>query len=209
VEEAAIHYSVAPCALGWLLVAATRRGVCRVALDDDPAALEARVREEFPFADLRRGAAWLDPWVEALRAGAAGRPPTRPVPLDVRGSQFQRRVWSAICRIPRGETRSYGALAQALGRPGAARAVARACAANPVALAIPCHRVVASHGGSGGYRWGVDRKRRLLAREADPGAPPSDPAGAGGGRRPGVPCRGSEPEEAAWASSETRGSCAS
>jgi AraC family transcriptional regulator of adaptative response/methylated-DNA-[protein]-cysteine methyltransferase len=205
-EERAIHYAVSPCPLGWLLVAATRRGVCRVALGDDAASLEALVREEFSFAELRAGADWLEPWVEALRAGAAGCCPPRGVPLDVRGSQFQRRVWSAICRIPRGETRSYGILARALGRPGAARAVARACAANPVALAIPCHRVVRSDGGSGGYRLGVDRKRRLLSREADASEP--DAPEAGDRTRPGVPWPGSEAEEEAWASRRTRRSLA-
>jgi AraC family transcriptional regulator of adaptative response/methylated-DNA-[protein]-cysteine methyltransferase len=117
---------------------------------------------------LRRDEAALAPYCSALAAYVDGRSDALALPLDVRASVFRRRVWDALAAIPRGATRSYADVARAIGMPGAARAVAGACAANPVAIAIPCHRVVASDGGLGGYRWGVARKRALLAREADP-----------------------------------------
>jgi len=164
-SENAIHFSTVPCDLGWLLVACTRRGVCNVRFGDDPDALEDGLRAEFPFAEVCADPPRLARWVEALLRAAEGLSPGLEVPLDVRGSQFQRRVWQAILAIPRGQTRSYAQLARAIGRPGAARAVARACATNPVAVAIPCHRVVPQAGGGGGYRWGVERKRVLLERE--------------------------------------------
>lgn len=164
-QRDAIDYAVVPCALGFLLVAGTARGVCQVALGDGPEPLREVLRAEFPFAVLRADDSRLAPWVAALRRALAGEPPGLEVPLDVRGSRFQRRVWDAIAAIPRGETRTYGQLARAIGRPGAARAVGQACHANPVAVLVPCHRVVAAGGGQGGYRWGLARKRALLARE--------------------------------------------
>jgi AraC family transcriptional regulator of adaptative response/methylated-DNA-[protein]-cysteine methyltransferase len=164
-DERSIGYDIVACALGQLLVAATEKGVCNVRLGDDARSLEEGLRAEFPFAALRRERARLAPWVASLRAALAGRSGQAEVPLDVRPSQFQRRVWEAIAAIPRGEARSYSAIAAAIGRPRAARAVARACASNPVALLIPCHRVVAKGGEPGGYRWGAGRKRTLLALE--------------------------------------------
>jgi AraC family transcriptional regulator of adaptative response/methylated-DNA-[protein]-cysteine methyltransferase len=153
--------------LGRLLVAATERGVCHVRLGADDAELEAGLAAEFPFAALRRDDAALAPWADAVACYAEGRTPRLHVPLDVRGSRFEQRVWDALRAIPRGATRSYGEVAAALGMPRAARAVGRACARNPVALVVPCHRVVAQGGGLGGYRYGLARKRALLEREGE------------------------------------------
>jgi len=161
-----IRYSVTESPLGWLLVAATERGVCQVRLGDGEAELESGLRAEFPFAPLERDEAGLATWSAALRRCAAGRPPGLELPLDVPASRFRRRVWDALCRIPPGETRTYAELAASLGRPRAARAVGQACARNPVALLVPCHRVVPAAGGVGGYRWGPGRKLALLRAEA-------------------------------------------
>jgi AraC family transcriptional regulator of adaptative response/methylated-DNA-[protein]-cysteine methyltransferase len=166
----AIAWTLTDTDLGRLLVAATERGVCRIAFVDDPAAAEAELRAEFPCATLARDDAALAPAAAALAAYAEGRSDRLELPLDVGGSRFRRRVWAALAAIPRGETRSYADVARAIGAPQAARAVAGACAANPLAVAIPCHRVVASDGGLGGYRWGIARKRLLLGREAYPAA---------------------------------------
>ena len=162
----AIAWTVRETSLGRLLVAATARGVCHVRFGDGDADLEAALAAEFPYAFLRRDAAALAAWSDALVAWVDGCGGSLDVPLDVRGSAFQRRVWQALRAIPCGATRSYGEVAASLGRPGAARAVARACAANPAALAIPCHRVVPRGGDPGGYRWGAWRKRALLALES-------------------------------------------
>jgi AraC family transcriptional regulator of adaptative response/methylated-DNA-[protein]-cysteine methyltransferase len=169
-RESGIRFSVVSTELGWLLVAGTSRGVCNVRFGADDRALEADLREEFPFADVHADPLGLAPWVEALLGYLEGRTRRLEVALDVRGSQFQRRVWDAIRAIPCGETRCYSELARGLGRPGAARAVAQACAANPVALAIPCHRVVRRDGEVGGYRYGTARKRALLDRESRAGS---------------------------------------
>lgn len=162
----AISYAIVPSALGRLLVAATARGVCAVKLGASDAPLVAALTAEFPRADLRAGA--LPPvWARAIADAVGARPATTPdVPLDVQGTAFQWRVWKALLAIPPGDTRTYAQVAAAIGRPKAVRAVARACATNPVALVVPCHRVVPAAGGTGGYRWGVDRKAALLAREA-------------------------------------------
>jgi AraC family transcriptional regulator of adaptative response/methylated-DNA-[protein]-cysteine methyltransferase len=149
---------------GQLLVAATERGVCRVMLGDDPAALQADLAAEFPRADLAAADAPLRAHVAAIRrqlATAEGEAP----PVDVAGTPFEQQVWRALRAIPYGEVRSYQQVAQAIGRPAAVRAVARACAANPVALVVPCHRVVRADGTAGGYRWGAGRKAALLAHE--------------------------------------------
>lgn len=172
-----IAWTLADTDLGRLLVAATERGVCRIAFVHDPAAAEVELRGEFPCAPLARDDAALDPAAAALAATVEGRSGHLELPLDVGGSRFRRRVWAALAAIPRGETRSYADVARAIGAPRAARAVAGACAANPLAVAIPCHRVVASGGGLGGYRWGIARKRALLGREAYAAA-----RGATGGR---------------------------
>src|SRR5437764_1449590 len=149
-----VAFTVAPCPLGRLLVATTERGICRVSLGGDAAALEAGLRAEFPAARIRRDRSGLAASVGAIVRYLEGRTQHLDLPLDVRATAFQRRVWEALRRIPYGRTRSYAEIARAIGAPSATRAVARACATNPVALVIPCHRVVRAGGGLGGYRWG-------------------------------------------------------
>ncbi|HMF96641.1 MAG TPA: bifunctional DNA-binding transcriptional regulator/O6-methylguanine-DNA methyltransferase Ada [Vicinamibacterales bacterium] len=152
-------------ALGRLLVAATDRGICAVAMGSTDAELSVILRREYPAATIVRDAGALSEWTDAIVAHLAGRRPTLELPLDVQATAFQWQVWQALAQIPYGETRTYGEVAAAIGRPRAVRAVARACATNPVALAVPCHRVVPAAGGEGGYRWGAARKRALLSRE--------------------------------------------
>ena len=160
-----IRFGIATTVLGRLLVAATERGVCAVALGDDDAALEAGLRAEYPGAAIERSAGGLADWLDEFVKYLAGEGELGSIPVDVRGTAFQQRVWDALRTIPAGEKRSYAQVAASIGQPRAARAVARACAANHVALVIPCHRVVREGGGLGGYRWGVDRKYALLAQE--------------------------------------------
>jgi AraC family transcriptional regulator of adaptative response/methylated-DNA-[protein]-cysteine methyltransferase len=160
-----IDYTLAPSPLGRLLVAATSRGVCRVLIGDSARTLEADLRAEYPKADIHRSDAALGRSVRALMAYLRGRRPHVDLPLDVQATAFQWRVWQQLLTIPYGETRSYSQVAAALGAPTAVRAVANACAANPVALLVPCHRVVRKNGDPGGYRWGVERKEALLAHE--------------------------------------------
>ena len=164
-----IAFDVVASPLGHLLVAATERGVCAARLGDDAAALAASLAAEYPAARIERDAAATGPWVERLLRHLDGREASVDEPLDgaldAGGTDFQQRVWEELRAIPAGETRTYGEVATAIGRPTAARAVARACAENPVALVVPCHRVVRGDGGLGGYRWGLDRKRALLDRE--------------------------------------------
>lgn len=162
----AIRYGIAATPLGRLLVGATERGVCAVALGDDDAPLVAGLRAEYPLARVERGKAALDRWLGALVESLNGEADLASIPLDVQGTAFQQRVWEALRAIPRGQTRSYAEVAKAVGRPRAMRAVAGACAANHVALLVPCHRVVRTGGDVGGYRWGVRRKEALLAQEA-------------------------------------------
>jgi AraC family transcriptional regulator, regulatory protein of adaptative response / methylated-DNA-[protein]-cysteine methyltransferase len=152
-----LRWSSAPSPLGRVYVARSERGICAVSLG----------RRDFPAARLRRDDAGLRPLLRAIVAHAAGSAPAPALPLDVRATAFEERVWRALRAIPAGETRSYGELARAIGRPGAARAVGRACAANRIALLIPCHRAVRADGSPGGYRWGIARKRALLAREQE------------------------------------------
>ncbi len=165
-ERAALRYAVGACSLGAVLVARSPRGVCAILLGDDRAALEGQLREQFPRAQLQPGGpgfARLLQRVVALVEDPADAPG---LPLDLRGTAFQMRVWRALGAIPAGSRLSYAALARRLGRPRAARAVAGACAANPLAVAVPCHRVVAANGTLAGYRWGLARKQALLRREA-------------------------------------------
>jgi len=162
---ARIGYTIADSPLGRLLVAATERGVCFVSLADSDATLEAALAHEYPAATIARADARLGEWIGAVARHLAGDQPRLDLPLDVQATAFQWRVWEALKDIAYGDTRSYGQVAAALGHPNAARAVARACATNPVALVIPCHRVVREGGEMGGYRWGADRKRALLERE--------------------------------------------
>ena len=163
-----IRFAVGACSLGAILVAATARGVCAIALGDEPDALVHDLEDRFPLAEIVGG----DPEFEALVARVVGfvEAPSLglDLPLDIRGTTFQQRVWRALRDVRPGETATYGEIAERIGAPGAARAVARACASNPLAVAIPCHRVVRTGGGLSGYRWGVERKRALLDREAAP-----------------------------------------
>ncbi|MEP6990348.1 MAG: methylated-DNA--[protein]-cysteine S-methyltransferase [bacterium] len=160
-----IHYTAVPTSLGTLLVAVTERGICSASLGDDEATLVRALRAEYPAALLERSADASDRLVDAVVAHVEGRAAGEALPVDVRATSFQWQVWRALQRIPEGVTRSYQAIAAELGRPTAARAVARACASNRVAVLIPCHRVVRGDGGLGGYRWGIARKAALLARE--------------------------------------------
>ena len=160
-----IRFAVGACSLGAILVAATDQGICAILMGDDPEALVHDLQDRFPRARLigadarfERTVAQVVGFVEAPRIGLD-------LPLDVRGTAFQQRVWEALRAIPAGATVSYTELAQRIGSPAAVRAVAGACAANPVAVAIPCHRVVRSDGGLSGYRWGIERKRALIERE--------------------------------------------
>jgi AraC family transcriptional regulator of adaptative response/methylated-DNA-[protein]-cysteine methyltransferase len=163
---ARIGYSIADSPLGRLLVAATERGVCFVSLADTNAELEAALAREYPAAAIERDDARLGEWLGAIVRHVSGDEQRLDLPLDVQATAFQWRVWEALKAIPFGDTRSYGQIAEALGDRNAARAVARACATNPVALVIPCHRVVREGGEMGGYRWGEGRKQALLEREA-------------------------------------------
>jgi AraC family transcriptional regulator of adaptative response/methylated-DNA-[protein]-cysteine methyltransferase len=160
-----IHYTAVPTSLGLLLVAVTERGVCSVSLGDDEETLVEALRAEYPQAELARTTDANDRLVDAVVAHIEGKTGVDELPLDVRATAFQWQVWRALQRIPEGATRSYQAVAAELGRPSAARAVARACASNRIAVLIPCHRVVRGDGGLGGYRWGMTRKAALLARE--------------------------------------------
>jgi AraC family transcriptional regulator, regulatory protein of adaptative response / methylated-DNA-[protein]-cysteine methyltransferase len=163
-----IGYTLVPSALGLLLVAGTGRGLSAVYLGDASAPLEAALRREYPAAQIRRNPAAVSRWVGRLVRHLAGAQPQLSIPLDVQATAFQRRVWDALQAIPYGETRSYGDISRALGRPKAARAVARACASNPAAVLIPCHRVLREDGKLGGYRWGIGRKQALLEQEKGP-----------------------------------------
>jgi AraC family transcriptional regulator of adaptative response/methylated-DNA-[protein]-cysteine methyltransferase len=160
-----INYTVAECPLGLLLVAVTDKGICSVTLGDEGEDLTGGLRAEFPQAEIARDEKRLQTQVRALLAHLAGQEPHPDLPLDVQGTAFQKRVWEELRRIPYGQTASYGEVARRIGRPSATRAVARACATNPAALVTPCHRVVRENGELGGYRWGVERKRRLLEKE--------------------------------------------
>ncbi len=164
-EGMRIRFTVVASRLGRLLVAATSRGVCAVMLGDSDGTLERALRDEYPRAEVLRGDARLSEWVARIVGSLAGDSESLLVPLDLPGTAFQWKVWGALRQIPRGATRSYREVAEAIGRPTAARAVARACATNHAPLLIPCHRVVREDGGLGGYRWGVERKRKLLEAE--------------------------------------------
>ena len=162
----AIRFAVAKTSLGWVLMAATARGVCAAELGDSRESLLSALRARFAAAELREDKTGLREWLEKIAAFIASPDHALALPLDVRGTAFQAQVWRALERIPPGSTASYAEIAAALGRPRAVRAVAQACASNPVALLVPCHRVVRSDGALSGYRWGIERKRELLAREA-------------------------------------------
>ena len=161
-----IRFAVGQCSLGAILVAATAKGVCGIHLGDDPEALLRDCEDQFAQANLVGGDEAFEKVVARVIALVEEPARGHNLPLDVRGTAFQQRVWQALSDIPPGSTESYAAVAARIGAPGAARAVARACAANPLAVAVPCHRVVRRDGGLAGYRWGVARKSVLLEREA-------------------------------------------
>ena len=149
-----------------MLVAATSKGICAILLGDDPDKLVRELQDRFPNADFEGGDAEFERMVAEV-VGLVEAPGQRlDLPLDIRGTAFQQRVWAALSAIPPGKTATYKEIAQAIGQPKAVRAVAQACAQNPLAVAIPCHRVVRTDGDLSGYRWGVERKRELIAREA-------------------------------------------
>ena len=160
-----IGYSIAKSGLGKVLVAATERGVSAVYLGDAEAGLLKELREEYPRAEISAAADSFEKWVGEIVARVEGKPPRVELPLDLQATAFQRRVWQELQRIPRGTTRTYTQVAKALGKPNAVRAVARACATNPVSIVVPCHRVIREDGSLAGYRWGLSRKEQLLATE--------------------------------------------
>jgi AraC family transcriptional regulator of adaptative response/methylated-DNA-[protein]-cysteine methyltransferase len=163
---AAISYAIVGTALGRLLVAATNKGVCSVMLGDSDEALETDLLKEFPAAEIRHDEKPLRLSLNAIVAHLKNKSPRIDLPLDIQATAFQRQVWEQLRAIPYGETHSYSEVARAIGQQKAVRAVARACATNPVALVIPCHRVIREDKSLGGYRWGLERKKKLLAREA-------------------------------------------
>jgi AraC family transcriptional regulator of adaptative response/methylated-DNA-[protein]-cysteine methyltransferase len=162
-----VGFTIVKSPLGRLLVAGTARGVCAVKLGSHDDQLEAELRREYPSAEIGRDRSAMAGWVSAILAHLAGRQPHLALPLDVRATAFQWKVWRYLQAIPYGETRAYSEVASDIGAPTAVRAVARACATNPVCLVIPCHRVVQKNGGLAGYRWGIERKQKLLTRERE------------------------------------------
>jgi AraC family transcriptional regulator, regulatory protein of adaptative response / methylated-DNA-[protein]-cysteine methyltransferase len=162
---APIRYTFTDSPLGRMLIAATDKGICAIQFADSDDELEHGLRHEFPFAMRRRDDAAMGAWKKNLLRQLRGQRLRSTLPLDIQATAFQRKVWTYLQSIPFGDTRSYGQVAKAIGQPTASRAVARACATNPVAVAIPCHRVVREDGDMGGYRWGVERKETLLEME--------------------------------------------
>jgi AraC family transcriptional regulator of adaptative response/methylated-DNA-[protein]-cysteine methyltransferase len=161
-----IRFAVGECTLGSILVAKSDRGVCAILLGDDPESLARELQDQFPRANLIGGDKVFEQFVAKVVGFVESPGIGLDLPLDVRGTAFQQRVWQALRNIPAGKTASYAEIAKRIGAPGAARAVAQACASNRLAVAIPCHRVVRNDGALSGYRWGVERKRELLDREA-------------------------------------------
>jgi AraC family transcriptional regulator of adaptative response/methylated-DNA-[protein]-cysteine methyltransferase len=159
------RFAVGECSFGSILVAASARGVCAILLGDEPDALARDLQDRFPQAELRAGGEDFDFWVANVVGFVDAPRIGLDLPLDIRGTVFQRRVWQALQAVPPGTTITYADLAKKIGAPRSARAVASACAANALAVAIPCHRVVRTDGSLSGYRWGVERKRALLERE--------------------------------------------
>jgi AraC family transcriptional regulator, regulatory protein of adaptative response / methylated-DNA-[protein]-cysteine methyltransferase len=164
-QEVTIRYAVADCALGLVLVAGTARGICSVRFGDRQASLEQELHQDFPRASIEKGDDDFDRWVRAILDHIEEPGHSINLPLDIQGTAFQQRVWQALREIPPGQTASYSEVATRIGQPTAARAVARACGTNPVAVVVPCHRVVGTRGRLGGYRWGIERKQKLLKRE--------------------------------------------
>jgi AraC family transcriptional regulator, regulatory protein of adaptative response / methylated-DNA-[protein]-cysteine methyltransferase len=167
---AVVRYTITSSPLGRMLIAATDKGICAIQFADKDDQLQQGLMREFPFAARHRDDAAMAEWRDHLSRLIQGQEANPSLPLDIRATAFQRRVWETLQKIPRGETRSYSAVARKIGMPKATRAVARACATNPVAVAIPCHRVIREDGNLGGYRWGIERKEQLLALEKEAGA---------------------------------------
>ncbi len=161
-----IRYTIEPSPIGLMLVGATDAGVCAIQFGDSDEALVRALQAEYPKALIRRDELLFHPWIEPLQAYLRGENVRLDLPLDIRATAFQRRVWKYLQQIPYGETRSYSEIARDIGAPKSTRAVARACASNRIAVAIPCHRVVRTDGEMGGYKWGTERKQRLLALES-------------------------------------------
>jgi AraC family transcriptional regulator of adaptative response/methylated-DNA-[protein]-cysteine methyltransferase len=178
-----ICFTLADCPLGRLLLAGTERGVCAVSLGDDDDALEQTLRAEYPAAVIERDDGSLSGWLDALLRHLAGEHPSLDLPLDVQATAFQWRVWQELRQIPYGTTKTYRAIAAAIGQPTATRAVARACATNPVSVVIPCHRVIREDGHLGGYRWGLGRKQKLLDQERQARAASNGQGGNDEGQR--------------------------
>ncbi|MDZ7995986.1 MAG: bifunctional DNA-binding transcriptional regulator/O6-methylguanine-DNA methyltransferase Ada [Nostoc sp. EfeVER01] len=161
-----IVYAIAPCLLGYLLVATTEKGICAVKLGDEADKLEHILNQEFHQAQIVRNDHIYKDWIQAILDFIAGGETHLDLPLDVRGTAFQKQVWQALQKIPYGETRTYTDIACDIAKPQAVRAVANACGANPTALIVPCHRVLRSDGSLGGYHWGIERKQKLLTQES-------------------------------------------
>lgn len=161
-----IGYTVANSSLGKVLVAATARGVSAVYLGEKPERLVDALRKEYPRAEIQRTHGANEQWLQEILHRIEGDAPSLDLPLDVQATAFQRRVWQELQKIPRGATRTYTQVARALGKPRSVRAVARACATNPVSIVVPCHRVIRMDGTLAGYRWGLQRKEKLLERES-------------------------------------------
>jgi AraC family transcriptional regulator, regulatory protein of adaptative response / methylated-DNA-[protein]-cysteine methyltransferase len=162
-----IHYAMTSCDLGRLLVAATELGICSVCFGDDDNLLAANLRQEYPQAVLTQDNGFLEKWITPLIKHLEGTQPDLDLPLDIKATSFQLKVWAVLRNIPYGQTRTYSEVAKEIGQPAAVRAVARACATNPVALVNPCHRVVRNDGSLAGYRWGIERKKALINREKE------------------------------------------
>lgn len=160
-----IRYSITPSPVGKVLVAASEKGVCTVSMGDSDAELERSLHDRFPTDEVKKDAAGMAKITASVKEMIAGKPVPSGLKFDLQGTDFQKKVWKELLRIPSGKTRSYAEIATRIGHPNAYRAVANACGANPVAIAVPCHRVIASGGKLGGYGGGLDRKRKLLANE--------------------------------------------
>lgn len=160
-----ITYSITASPVGKVLIASSPRGVCMVSMGESNAELERSLHDRFPQDEVRKDVAGMAKTVAAVKQMIAGKPAPSSLRFDLQGTDFQKQVWAELLRIPQGKTRSYTEIAKRIGRPNAYRAVANACGANPVAIAVPCHRVIASGGKIGGYGGGLDRKRKLLASE--------------------------------------------
>jgi AraC family transcriptional regulator of adaptative response/methylated-DNA-[protein]-cysteine methyltransferase len=160
-----LGFTIAEAKLGKVLVAATERGVSAVYLGDTEQKLLAELHGEYPKAEIAPARGSLEKWVKEIVSRTEGNPPRRELPLDLLATAFQRRVWQELQQIPLGKTRTYLQVARAIGKPSASRAVARACATNPVSVVVPCHRVIRGDGNLAGYRWGIERKQELLKKE--------------------------------------------